>query len=330
MSLLTQRPNYKPFNYPWAYEAWKLQQQLHWLPTEVVLDLDVQDWKNNLNDKEKNLLTQIFRFFTQADIEVNDCYMTKYAQVFKNTEVKMMLSAFSNMETIHVDAYSHLLDTLGIPEVEYLRFTEIPEMIRKVDYGRSFSVNDPHSAALTMVAFGAFTEGMQLFASFAMLLNFQRFGKMRGMGQIIAWSIRDETLHCHSIIKLFHQYIKECGINLESLKDSINLVCQNAIEHEDAFIDLAFELGEVPGMEANDIKKYIRYIANRRLDQIGLPPLFPEYLNKNPIPWLDEFLNPVEMTNFFENQPTEYTKGATTGDWNEAWATFGDFSLGEE
>ena len=115
--LLTENPVYKPFRYPWAYEAWLTQQRVHWLPEEVPLADDVKDWHKNLTEAERNLLTQIFRFFTQADVEVNNCYMKHYSQVFKPTEVLMMLAAFSNIETIHVAAYSHLLDTVGMPEI---------------------------------------------------------------------------------------------------------------------------------------------------------------------------------------------------------------------
>ena len=192
MSLIDSKPVYKPFNYPWAYDAWLKQQQIHWLPEEVPLADDVRDWKHNLTASEKNLLTQIFRFFTQADIEVNNCYMKHYSQVFKPTEVQMMLSAFSNMETVHIAAYSHLLDTIGMPETEYQAFMKYKEMKDKYDYMHKFGTKSKKDIAITLAAFGGFTEGLQLFASFAILLNFQRFGKMKGMGQIVAWSVRDE------------------------------------------------------------------------------------------------------------------------------------------
>ena len=194
--LLTENPVYKPFRYPWAYEAWLTQQRVHWLPEEVPLADDVKDWHRNLSAAERNLLSQIFRFFTQADVEVNNCYMKHYARVFKPTEVLMMLSAFSNIETVHIAAYSHLLDTIGMPELEYQAFLKYKEMKDKFDYMQSFTVDSKFEIAKTLAAFGAFTEGLQLFASFAILLNFPRFGKMKGMGQIISWSVRDETLHC--------------------------------------------------------------------------------------------------------------------------------------
>jgi len=209
MSLLDARAVYKPFQYPWAYDAWLIQQRSHWLPEEVPLADDVKDWRRNLNDAERNLLTQIFRFFTQADVEVNNCYMKHYSQVFKPTEVQMMLSAFSNIETIHISAYSHLLDTLGIPEAEYQAFLKYKEMKDKYDYMQQWGVDTPEDVAKTLAVFGAFTEGLQLFASFAILLNFPRFNKMKGMGQIVTWSARDESLHTNSIIKLFHTFIEE-------------------------------------------------------------------------------------------------------------------------
>lgn len=323
MSLLSNNKSfYKPFKYPWAYNAWLKQQQMHWLPEEVPLAEDVVDWKKKLNNAEKNLLTQIFRFFTQADIEVNNCYTEHYAKIFRPTEIKMMLSAFSNIETVHIAAYSYLLDTIGMPETEYSAFLKYKEMKDKYDYMQNFNVKNKHHIALTLSAFGAFTEGLQLFASFAMLLNFQRFNKMKGMGQIIAWSVRDETLHTLSIIQLFHTFIKEnYKIWNNKLINKIYNICIEIVQHEDAFIDLAFDFkGGIQGMTAYDIKKYIRYIANRRLKQLGLKEIFSS--RNNPLIWLDKILNAPEHTNFFENRVTEYTKSATTGSWETAFLFF--------
>ncbi|WP_262693074.1 ribonucleotide-diphosphate reductase subunit beta [Kordiimonas aquimaris] len=317
--LLEERHVYKPFRYPWAYEAWLKQQQVHWLPEEVPLAEDVRDWANNLSASEKNLLTQIFRFFTQSDIEVNNCYMKHYTKVFMPTEVQMMLSAFSNMETIHIAAYSHLLDTIGMPESEYSAFLKYKEMKDKFDYMQQFNSDDLRSTGVTLAVFGAFTEGLQLFASFAMLLNFPRFNKMKGMGQIITWSVRDESLHCDSIIKLFKTLMSEHpDLWDEQMQTELRSACTTIIEHEDAFIDLAFGMGPIEGLKAEDVKKYIRYIGDRRLQQLGLDP---EYnIMENPLPWLDSMLNAVEHTNFFENRATEYSKAATKGSWDDAFA----------
>ncbi|MBL4907312.1 MAG: ribonucleotide-diphosphate reductase subunit beta [Sneathiella sp.] len=318
MSLLDAKPVYKPFSYPWCYDAWLMQQQIHWLPEEVPLADDVKDWHQNLTDDERNLLTQIFRFFTQSDIEVNNCYMRHYSRVFQPTEVQMMLAAFSNMETVHIAAYSHLLDTIGMPETEYSAFLHYKEMKDKYDYMQQFNVENKTEIAITLAVFGAFTEGLQLFASFAILLNFPRHGKMKGMGQIVTWSVRDESLHCNSIIKLFRTFISE---NPEVWNDDfvadLYKACKEIVSHEDAFIDLAFGAGDIEGMTAAEIKSYIRYIADRRLVQLGLEPIYN--IERNPLSWLDAILNAVEHTNFFENRATEYSKAATQGSWEDAF-----------
>ncbi len=321
--LLTPSYSYKPFRYPWAYDFWKKQQQVHWMPEEVPLGEDCKDWASKLNDQERNLLTQIFRFFTQSDVEVNDNYMERYSRVFKPTEVKMMLSAFSNMETIHIAAYALLLETIGMPDSEFSAFLEYKEMSDKHDFMQKFGVDSDADIARTLAMFGAFTEGLQLFASFAMLMNFPRFNKMKGMGQIVSWSVRDESLHCEGMIKLYHAFAAETGCVTKEVAADIVDCCRTVVSLEDAFIDLAFEMGPVEGMTPKDIKAYIRYIADWRLRQLKLEPVFG--VNEHPIPWLTEMLNGVEHANFFEARATEYSKGATVGDWHGAdgvWASF--------
>ena len=320
MSLLSASRSYKPFEYPWAFDYWKRQQQLHWLPEEVPLGEDCRDWAQKLTDHERNLLTQIFRFFTQADVEVQDCYHDKYGRVFKPTEIKMMLTAFSNMETVHIAAYSHLLDTIGMPESEYSMFLQYKEMKDKHDYLSTFGVDSDEDIAKTLAMFGGFTEGLQLFASFAMLMNFPRFNKMKGMGQIVSWSVRDESLHCEGITRLFHAFVKERDCLTKSVRDDIEEACFKTVKLEDALVDLAFELGPVEGMSADDIKSYIRYIADWRLNQLGMKPIYR--IKDHPLPWLAPLLNGVEHANFFETRATEYSKAATRGSWNEVWDAF--------
>ena len=318
MGLLVENPVYKPFRYPWCYDAWLTQQRIHWLPEEVPLGDDVRDWQKNLSESEKNLLTQIFRFFTQADVEVNNCYLRHYTTVFKPTEVLMMMTAFASMETIHVAAYSHLLDTIGMPESEYSAFLKYKEMKDKYDYMQNFNVNNKREIAKTVAVFSAFTEGLQLFASFAILLNFPRFNKMKGMGQVVTWSVRDETLHCNSMIKIFNTFCAENpGLLDASLKKEITDACRTIVEHEDAFIDLAFEMGPIEGLTAQQIKDYIRWIANRRLLQLKMDEIYD--VKENPLEWIDTMLNGVEHMNFFEGRATEYSKASTKGSWVEAF-----------
>jgi ribonucleoside-diphosphate reductase beta chain len=317
--LFKRNPIYKPFSYPWAYTAWLTQQRIHWLPDEVPMGEDMKDWAK-LSPQERNLLTQIFRFFTQADVEVGHCYMNYYCRIFQPTEIKMMMASFANMETVHVAAYSHLLDSLGIPEVEYQAFMSYKEMKDKWDYMQQFQSDDLtlRNVALTLAAYGAFTEGLVLFASFAMLLNFPRFNKMRGMGQIVTWSIRDETLHIHSLIKLFHTIMEEHpALWTPGLKAQITMIAQTMVEHEDAFIKLAFELGGIEGLTQEDMFAYIRHVADRRLVQLGMDPLYG--ITKNPLGWLDDMLAGIEHTNFFESRATEYSKSATQGTWEDVF-----------
>jgi ribonucleoside-diphosphate reductase beta chain len=222
------------------------------------------------------------------------------------------------METVHVAAYSHLLDTIGMPESEYSAFMKYKEMKDKYDYMQDFNVNSKEDIAKTVAVFSAFTEGLQLFASFAILLNFPRHNKMKGMGQIVTWSVRDETLHCNSMIRIFKEFINENPeIWTPKLKKELYEACRTIIAHEDAFIDLAFEMGPMEGLTAQEVKDYIRFIANRRLDQLGLEPIYD--IDKNPLGWLDTMLNAVEHMNFFEGRATEYSKASTQGTWAEAF-----------
>lgn len=318
MSLTTERLAYKPFPYPWAYDLWKKQQQVHWLPSEVPLGEDLIDWNKNLTVAEKHLLTQIFRFFTQSDIEVNNCYHKHYLRFIKATEVVMMLTCFSNMETIHIDAYSLLLETIGMPAAEYEAFLEYAEMKEKFDFMRSFNPTDPMSVAETMAAFGAFTEGLALFASFAILLNFPRHNKMKGMGQIVSWSVRDESIHCEGVTQMYHAWCAEHGLTGNPVLISrIVEIARTTVEHEDRFIDLAFQAGEITGMTPEDIKQYIRYIADIRLSNLRIPPIYG--VTRNPLPWLTSIMNGVEHANFFEARATEYSKAATTGEWEDGF-----------
>lgn len=320
-SKLTEERNYyKPHNYPWAYNAFVQSEQMHWLWTEVPMLEDVKDWKNKLTEEEKQFLTHIFRFFTQGDIDVAGAYVKNYLPVFPQPEIRMMLSSFAAREAIHIAAYSHLIETLGMPESTYNEFLQYAEMSAKHDYVYSFVGNENDSDIAEKIAvFSAFTEGMQLFSSFVMLLNFARFGKMKGMGQIIAWSIADESLHCESMIKLFREYVKENKeIWDDDLKRKIYTAAEKMVELEDKFIDLAYGVNDMAGLSAEEVKQYIRYIADRRLIAMGLRGIFK--VKKNPLPWVDGMLGTTH-SNFFEQKVVDYAKGALSGSWGDVWAT---------
>lgn len=318
LKLTDERSYFKPFSYPWAYDAWLKHEQSHWLHTEVPMLEDVKDWKNKLTTEEKHFLTNIFRFFTQGDVDVAGGYVNNYLPYFPQPEIRMMLAGFAAREALHVAAYSHLIETLGMPESTYNEFLQYEAMKEKHEYFMSIAGQDSRTIAQQIAAFSAFTEGMQLFSSFIMLLNFPRHGKMRGMGQIVTWSIVDETMHAESMIKLFRTFIEENrDIWNDELKSKIYSIAETMVSLEDRFIDLAFSLGNRENLTAEEVKQYIRYIADRRLISLGLKGIFK--VKKNPLLWVEEMINAPTHTNFFENRSTDYAKGALSGDWSEVW-----------
>ena len=312
MSLLGTRDYYKPFDYPWMFNYYVQQNQMMGLPEDVPLHNDVKDWQD-MTSHEKNLLTQIFRLFTQSDVDVASGYIDKYMRVFKKPEARMMMSSFANMESIHQHAYSLLLDTVGMPENEYKAFAEYEAMADKHKYlsGSTLKISNKESIAKNLAIYSGFTEGLQLFSSFVILLNFPRFGKMKGMGQIVTYSIRDESLHVEAMTQLFREFIKEnVDIWTDDFKKEIYSVCREMVKLEDKFLDLVFEMGDIQGLTKTEMKEYIRYIADRRLLQLGLKPNYG--IKNNPLDWLDDVLG-VEHQNFFEGRATTYMKAGLKG-----------------
>ena len=235
----------------------------------------------------------------------------------------MMLSSFAAREAVHIAAYSHLIETIGMPETVYNEFLQYEAMAEKHDFFHGLAEDQQENIAVKMAAFSAFTEGMQLFSSFVMLLNFTRNGTMKGMGQIIAWSINDETLHTESMIRLFREYIIENPeLWTDSLKKRIYDIAEKMIELEDAFIDLAFGVNDMSkqNLSPADVKAYILWICDRRLAAMGMKEIFK--VNVNPLPWVDSMLG-VTHTNFFENRVVDYAKGALSGSWGDVWGQAG-------
>ncbi len=319
LKLTDERNFFKPFSYPWAYDSWLKHEQSHWIHLEVPMIDDVKDWKKKLTPEEKKFLTNIFRFFTQGDIDVAGGYVSNYLPYFPQPEVRMMLCGFAAREALHIAAYSHLIETLGMPESTYNEFMQYEEMRAKHDFFTQIAGQDASTIAQQIAAFSAFTEGMQLFSSFIMLLNFPRHGKMKGMGQIITWSIVDETIHAESMIKLFRTFVEENrDIWNDQLKSEIYKIAEKMVELEDKFIDLAFSMGDMENLSSDDVKHYIRYIADRRLISLGLKGI--NKVKKNPLPWVETMINAPIHTNFFENRATDYAKGALSGSWEDVWA----------
>ena len=313
MSLLDFSTAYKPFKYPWAVELSKKHEEIHWIEDELELSEDVQDWKTKLSEDEKEFITHVLRLFTQSDVQVGENYHELLIPKFKNNEVRNMLSSFASREAVHQRAYALLNDTLGLPDEEYHAFLEYKEMADKIDFMKQGDVNT-HTGLALALAQSVFNEGLAVFASFVMLLNFQRHGKMKGMGTAVEWSIRDETLHVQGNAKLFRTFCEEHPrIVNDELKSKIYEMASNAVKLEDKFISLAFKGKEVQGLSKEEVRAYIKHIADRRLLQLGLKTKFRQ--KENPLPWLDWVLNGASHDNFFEKRVTEYSVVGMEGEW---------------
>jgi glutaredoxin 3 len=313
MSLFKLSTTYKPFQYPWAVELAKKHEEVHWVEDEAELSEDVQDWRTKLTADEKEFITQVLRLFTQSDVQVGENYHEFLIPKFKNNEVRNMLSSFAARETVHQRAYALLNDTLGMGDDEYFKFMEYKAMADKIEFMKEGKTNSQSDLALVL-AQSVFNEGMSLFSSFVMLLNFQRFGKMKGMGTIVEWSIRDETIHVQGNAKLFRTLCDEHPkIVNDELKSKIYEMAKTAVALEDKFIQLAFNGSDVQGLSRDDVKLYVRHIADRRLLQLGLKPKFK--VKDNPLPWLDWVLNGASHDNFFEKRVTEYSVTGMEGEW---------------
>lgn len=320
MSLLVPRDHYKPFTYGWAFDAYRTAVKMRWEPEEAPMGEDIRDWENKLTPQERGLLTQLFRFFTQGDVDVACAYRDRYMPAFRHPEIAMLLYEIASSESNHIYAYSLLLDTIGMPEAEYKAFHEFDEMRAKHEFlfkDRLLSATTVARLMLDIAVFSAFSEGMQLFSSFVMLLNFQRRGLMKGMSTIVEWSIRDESHHVACMTKLFHTLVRENPGTWDSaLQGHVYRACLDMVALEDRFIDLAFSLGPVDGMTADDVKLFIRHVANQRLLALELKP---RWVAANPFPWFDWLVSAPTHTNFFEQRSTDYGSGGSVTDWENAY-----------
>jgi len=313
-SLLNFSKTYKPFNHEWAVEITKKHEEIHWTEDEADLSEDINDWKIKLSAEEKDFITNILRLFTQGDVQVGQNYYDYLIPKFKNNEVRVMLGSFATREGTHQRAYALLNDTLGLPDEEFHKFLEYTEMSDKIDF-MAASDNSTHTGLALALAKSVLNEGVSLFASFVMLLNLQRFGKMKGMGTVVEWSIRDETIHVEGNSRLFREFCQEHPkIVNDEFKAKIYQMARDVVALEERFIDLAFQNYKIEGITADEVKTYIKYITDRRLLQLGLKTNFK--VKENPLTWLDWILNGVSHDNFFEKRVTEYSVNGMHGDWS--------------
>lgn len=318
MNLLTPRPTYAPFEYEQAYKYWELQQQSHWLHTEIAMASDINDWKLNLSQAEKSVVGHILKGFTQSEVFIQEYWSQMVAKWFKKPEIQMMAATFSAFESIHAVSYAYLNQSLGLED--FSAFLHESTAKAKIDRLIETKGKSKREIARSLAIFSAFNEGVNLFSSFAILLNFSRFNKMKGLGQIISFSIKDESLHSEAGCWLFRTFISENpDIWDDSLKDEIYEAARLTVDLEDAFIDKAFELGSVEGLDAKDIKAFIRHRCNIKLEDLGLKRnwknIDQESLKK--MEWFDVMSAGVAHQDFFAGRVSDYSKGNI--DWEQMW-----------
>ena len=318
MSLMSTRPTYKPFLYEQAYKYWESQQQAHWLHTEISMATDINDFKTKLTEAEKHLIGHILKGFTQSEIFIGDYWSNKVSRWFKHPEIQMMASTFSAFESIHAVSYAYLNDSLGLDD--YTAFMHDTSTKAKIDRLVGTKGKSKEEIAKSLAIFSAFNEGVNLFSSFAILMNFQRFNKMKGLGQIIAFSIRDESLHSEAGCWLFRTLVSENPeIWNDDLKKDVYEAARVTVELEDSFIDKAFEFGNVEGLTKDDLKTYIRFRANTKLQDLGLKTNWKN-INKESIDkmqWFDILSSGVEHADFFAGRVSSYSKGSL--DWEKMY-----------
>lgn len=327
MATTTKRTTYKPIEFEWALEAFNLQNRLHWIAEEVSMLDDLHEFNSELTRHEKEVVTQILRFFTQSDVEVATSYLDYYIPIFQCIEIRMMLVSFASMEATHIISYAFLLTSLKLPDTIFSEFLEYKEMVDKYNFMKKFNVKKPEEIALTLAIVSGGMEGFVLFSSFAVLMYFSTKRKKRclsGVGNIVSFSIRDETLHNKSITRLFHEYRKENQdkIDEKRLEKKIYRNFKILAGHEFKFIDLIFKNGDLEDLTKEDVKNYVKYLVNIRLAQLGCKdPMFPDIRN-NPLPWMDKFLFASELAQFLESSVSSYSK---IGEKNQLNSAFEDF-----
>jgi ribonucleoside-diphosphate reductase beta chain len=315
MTLLDPRAAYAPFEYDKAFNYWELQQQSHWLHTEISMASDINDWKINLTDAEKNVIGHILKGFTQSEVFIQEYWSQMVANWFKKPEIQMMSASFASMESIHAVAYAYLNQSLGLEDFD--AFLHEPTAKAKIDRLMGTKGKSKTDIARSLAIFSAFNEGVNLFSSFAVLLNFSRFNKLKGVGQIIAFSIKDESLHSEAGCWLFRTLIQEFpDIWKDDLKKEIYEAARLTIELEDNFINKAFSFGEIEGLTAEDLKSFIRHRANTKLEDLGLKKNWKN-IDKEAIErmsWFDVLSAGASIQDFFAGRVDQYSRGTISFD----------------
>jgi ribonucleoside-diphosphate reductase beta chain len=307
---------YKPFEYQTAFDFYKDQHRAHWLADEVPLASDLNDWKLKLTEPEKNLIGNILKSFAQTEVHVNDYWSTKVSVWFPKPEIQAMARVFADFESIHAEAYARLNEELGLDD--FAAFMEDEASKNKIERLIEVHGDTIEEQALSLAIFSAFTEGVNLFSSFAILMSFQLRNLMKGTAQIVEWSVRDESLHSKAGCWLFRTLLEEQPeLNTDTLREAVTEACQLSVQLEFNFIDKAFEMGDIDGLNVNQLKNFIKARANEKMLELGYHAIYndidPNLLKQ--MEWFGHLTGGKSHTDFFSNRVTNYSK--STGDWSD-------------
>lgn len=330
MGIFTERIAYKPFEYPEYYtEGWLKQAQAFWLHTEISMQGDVKDFKENLTDAERNLVGNILLGFAQTETAVGDYWTTMVTKWFPKHEIKQMAMMFGSQETIHAAAYSYLNETLGLEDFEAFlhepataaRFENLVNT--KVGYDHNMLSKCPkcrEDVARSIAVFSAFAEGVSLYSSFAVLYSFQMRNLLKGIGQQMKWSVRDESLHSKMGCTLFNHLCSEHPEIRTQVRKKVEDAARIAVEMEINFIDKMFEMGDLENLKASDLKEFIKKRANEKLIELGYEAIF-EYDKQmaSELDWFYHLTGGVTHTDFFAIRPTDYSKAGESEDFEDIW-----------
>jgi ribonucleoside-diphosphate reductase beta chain len=316
MSLIDRRDFYKPFEYQEAFDFYLDQQRSHWLADEVPLASDLNDWKQKLTESEKNLIGNILKSFAQTEVHVNDYWSSKVSQWFPKPEIVAMTSTFGSFEAIHAQAYARLNEALDLED--FKAFLEDEAALSKIERLTETPMETLSEKAQSLAIFSAFTEGVNLFSSFAILMSFQLRNLMKGTGQIIEWSVRDESLHSKAGCWLFRTLLDEMPeLNTEDLRNKVTEACHLSVQLEFDFIEKAFEMGEVEGLNRAQLQNFIKARANEKMIELGYKSIYndidPNLLKQ--IEWFGHLTSGKTQQDFFAGRVTNYSK--SVGDWSD-------------
>jgi ribonucleoside-diphosphate reductase beta chain len=322
MGLFDERIPYKPFEYPEYYtEGWLKQAQAFWLHTEIPMSGDVKDWNEKLTDSEKNLVGNILLGFAQTECAVSDYWTQKVVGWFPKHEIQQMAMMFGSQETIHAVAYSYLNETLGLENFE--AFLQDEATMERFDNLVSYEGTDKIGIAKSLAIFSAFAEGVSLYSAFAVLYSFQLRNLLKGIGQQMKWSVRDESLHSKMGCQLFKHMCQEDPKLLEDCKKDVIDAAEAMLKAEEKYIDKMFEQGDIENLKANDLKQFIRKRLNEKINELGYTDIGKhfEYDDEgaSKLDWFYHLTGGHTHTDFFAVRPTDYSKANEGEDFEDIW-----------